>query len=749
MTGPRSFSFSKDGGSQVFAFSTNHDWSISSSETWCRVSPSSGTAANGDVSVNIIVDNNATYDTRSCTITIKANDLMETVTVNQEMGLGLIVSPISLELTNAAQSIEIEVQKNINYLVLIDDNCKSWIQNAGTRALSSEKVRFNIAANTSFDTREGSITFMQVDGTLKQSVTIRQSQTNGLFITTPDYRLSNEAHTLNVEIKANVEFEVYSQADWIKYVETRALKPSSIILSIEKNETYDNRTGVVIVKQTNGDLSGTITITQNQIDGLFVTPTEFNLNNEKQTIELAVKNNVNFRVVIPDDARNWISVQSNTQTRALSDDKVILSIAQNNSYDEREASLTIKQTDGSLAETVIIRQAFREGLILEQSDFELSNEQQSLLVNLKSNVDFEVSSNVSWITYVKTRTLTTNALEFSIQANTSNKYRTGNITISQKNGSNSTTVTIRQQPLPHLKTINATSVHLFDATLNGKLEVETASNITNGVWFLYSKTAQSLEPLIDKGAKLSAVLRDDGSFESAVSELSYNTTYYFVACAKVLNKVYYGEVLSFTTEDFQETVDLGLSVNWRGWNVGADNPFKEGDYYACGETSPKDDYSWFTYKFRISGNGPGDLIVSKYATGEFYTGGNEDNKTLLEKEDDAASVNLGGTWRIPTLKEWEELETQCTKTNIVINGVKGYLITSNVNGYKGNCIFIRTVGVYKGKTKENSTSSMHWAADIYNYYMGRTFGPSDGNWVTSGPYRCWGYPVRPVCDKKN
>lgn len=356
MTGPRSYSFSREGGSQTIAFSCNRDWSVSSSESWVRVSPSSGSASDGDITITLTVSPNSTYDPRTATLTVKVEELMETITVTQETGLGLIVSPTTFNLTNAEQTIEVEVQKNVNYIVNIDDACKDWIKNAGTKALSSEKVIFNISANTSYDDREGKITFLQTDGTLSQTVTVRQSQTNGLFITTPEYNLSNEAHTLSVEVKANVEFEVTSQAEWIKFVETKALTPSTITLNIEANESYDNRTGSVLVKQKNGELTGTITINQKQTDYLSVTPTSFEVSNESQTVTIDVKDNIAYSVVIPDAAKEWISVTSNTQTKALVDDKVVLSITQNTTYDDRKASITIKQVDGSLSGTVKISQ---------------------------------------------------------------------------------------------------------------------------------------------------------------------------------------------------------------------------------------------------------------------------------------------------------------------------------------------------------------------------------------------------------
>ena len=356
MTGPRSFNFTRDGGSQSFSFTCNRNWSVSSTESWITFSHSSGTASEGDITVKITCAENTTYDARSATVTVKVEELTEIISISQDTGLGLLVSPTTFDLTNAAQEIEIEVQKNVEYSISIDPDARDWITHTGTKGLTSEKLTFSIAANETYDDREGVIAFKESGGPLFGMVVVKQSQTNGLFITKPEYDLSNTAHTLSVEVKANVEFEVTSQADWISYVETKALKASTIALSILANDGYDSRTGTVLVKQKNGDLTGTITITQKQTDYLEVTPNSFDLDNKLHEIELRVTQNVAYSVVIPDDAKNWVYIPTKSATKGLIDDTILLVVDTNTTNDNRETSITIKQNDGSLAETVKIKQ---------------------------------------------------------------------------------------------------------------------------------------------------------------------------------------------------------------------------------------------------------------------------------------------------------------------------------------------------------------------------------------------------------
>lgn len=180
MTGSKTFTFNRDGGTQIIGFSCNRDWSVSCSESWIRISPSSGMASDGgDISVTITCSPNNTYDARTATVTVKVEGLTETISVSQATGQGLIVSPISYELPYTGQTIEIEVQQNVKYSIEIDDTCKDWIKMGGTKALTTDKVGFIISENTSFESREGKIAFKQIDGPLMETVTIKQAPIEG------------------------------------------------------------------------------------------------------------------------------------------------------------------------------------------------------------------------------------------------------------------------------------------------------------------------------------------------------------------------------------------------------------------------------------------------------------------------------------------------------------------------------------------------------------------------------------------
>lgn len=142
-------------------------------------------------------------------------------------------------------------------------------------------------------------------------------------------------------------------------------------------------------------------------------------------------------------------------------------------------------------------------------------------------------------------------------------------------------------------------------------------------------------------------------------------------------------------------VDLGLSVLWADCNVGAENPWERGARIAWGETTEKTYYSLYNYKHTKAFFDSRKWWYSKY-TEDINLDNNPyiDGKMHLDLEDDAAHVNWGGKWRMPTKEECIELFEKCEWKETTVNGIKGYRITSKVRGYTSNSIFLPCTSVW-------------------------------------------------------
>ena len=146
-------------------------------------------------------------------------------------------------------------------------------------------------------------------------------------------------------------------------------------------------------------------------------------------------------------------------------------------------------------------------------------------------------------------------------------------------------------------------------------------------------------------------------------------------------------------------VDLGLpsGLLWATCNVGADMPEAYGDYFAWGETQPKSVYNWNTYQYYEG------IDVTK------YTG--SDGLTTLLPEDDAATTNWGGDWRMPTKAQWQELLVNTTNVWTTQNGVYGRKFTAS----NGNSLFLPAAGYRTGSSLYNDGELGHyWSSSLLN-----------------------------------
>ena len=194
-------------------------------------------------------------------------------------------------------------------------------------------------------------------------------------------------------------------------------------------------------------------------------------------------------------------------------------------------------------------------------------------------------------------------------------------------------------------------------------------------------------------------------------------------------------------------VDLGLSVKWAPFNIGAEKPEDNGDYFAWGETKAKSSYEYGNYKFCESGEFR-DVKYNKYNADSMR--GIVDGRTVLEPKDDAAHVKWGGSWRMPTKAEWNELRDNCTWTWTTVNGVNGYKVSSNKPGYENRSIFLPAssscFGQYMGHSDYEDVDYMSWywsssLADGKDYAESVVF---NSEYISEGGSRIVGASIRPV-----
>ena len=196
-----------------------------------------------------------------------------------------------------------------------------------------------------------------------------------------------------------------------------------------------------------------------------------------------------------------------------------------------------------------------------------------------------------------------------------------------------------------------------------------------------------------------------------------------------------------------KAVDLGLGVKWAACNLGAIVPEEAGDFFAWGETEPKSNYSWSSYQWC---NGS-ETTLTKYNSDNSV--GVVDNKTILDLEDDAANVLLGGTWRLPTYDDFLLLNNRsyCDwqwTDSYNDTGVMGYIITSKKSGYTDKSIFLPVTGYYWASNYNLPSYGFYWSSSLAtdNSNKARSFSLRSNSHGFGSFERIRGFAVRPVTE---
>ena len=191
-------------------------------------------------------------------------------------------------------------------------------------------------------------------------------------------------------------------------------------------------------------------------------------------------------------------------------------------------------------------------------------------------------------------------------------------------------------------------------------------------------------------------------------------------------------------------VDLGLSVLWAKYNVGATSPEEYGGYYAWGETETKSSYTWENYKYKTTQPGPEDNLIWIGT----YIGDD-----ISQTQYDVAHIKWGEGARMPRLEDIKELVDNCSWSANTYNGVKGMIVT----GQNGNSIFLPFAGKHSSSEEglvSEGCEGFYWSGtyyedyfDNYAYFLFLSLYDNSYMYWNYYRFRFAGHSVRPVKDK--
>jgi uncharacterized protein (TIGR02145 family) len=386
------------------------------------------------------------------------------------------------------------------------------------------------------------------------------------------------------------------------------------------------------------------------------------------------------------------------------------------------------------AETVLLDETFAT----DRGEFTIEN------VNLPSSANYIWSFNTSYMKASAYLNNTANAADswlISPAIDTRNaalliltfdhaaKFQTGNLAeefqlLVAKNPSS----TFNAEEWTNVTIPNTPTAGTWTFVPSGDIDLSEYVGVENlRIAFRYLSTASAADSWEIKNVKIVADEYADGE-AFYVYNSDGTTVVYGIAKVDSISFTRPGrsalKIVPTGTIDGYDYVDLGLPSGtlWATTNLGGASANSYGDYFAWGEISKKDTYSYETYTRLAEGR---DSTYTKYCNiSDFGKDGFTDALTTLETEDDAAAANWGGNWHLPDIDDWNELLSKCTLTWTIMDGEAGCVVKST----NGNAIFLPAAGRYYDNELNNaSTDGYYWSSSLY------TGDPSGAHIMYIGP----------------
>lgn len=388
--------FTTTASSKSLEFTTDQDWNITAAETrngekWYEIYPTSG--GPGKAEVTIKVDENKSYDNRSVAITINAGKVKKTLMVSQKQVNALTVTSERLEVKPEGGKLNVEVNANVEYRVVIADDCQDWIKLApsSTRGLSTSTISLNVEINGDKEKRVGAI--YVTDGTLTDEIKIYQHGGDIILLNENEYPVGDRGETIKIELRSDCEYGVkMPDADWIKEeIVNRGVSSHTIYYTVSPNETDESRRAkIIFYDKENTDIADTLTVIQAQKGAVVIDNKSIELKTPNDTI-IGIDVNANMGVeILPADTCQWIT--ESTASSGLQLKKIYLKAAKNENFSPRRGRVLIKNKNGKECDTLKIWQAGKPTTVkLEQTELNVPMAGGNFSVKVNADVAVKLS----------------------------------------------------------------------------------------------------------------------------------------------------------------------------------------------------------------------------------------------------------------------------------------------------------------------------------------------------------------------
>lgn len=287
------------------------------------------------------------------------------------------------------------------------------------------QVSVRVARNEGVDDRNTVLNLTV--GDLTKSIVVTQKQKDAITLTTAKFEVDKNGGEIQVEVKANVSYEVVIPEQYQSWIHKRTIRPDKCAFGIDKSEEYDKREGEIIFRS--GELEEVLKVYQTGGGILLLTKNEYTVSDKGEQIVVELNSNFDFDVKMPQV--DWITT---TVTRSVSSHTLYYTIAPNETYDKREAEIIYyDRNDKSVADTLKIVQVQKDAILLSQKEYDITAKGETIEISVETNVNYNIhidEENSQWIKLVQnaaTKSLKQDKLFFKIEENSEVKSRVGNI----------------------------------------------------------------------------------------------------------------------------------------------------------------------------------------------------------------------------------------------------------------------------------------------------------------------------------
>ncbi len=339
----------------------------------------------------------------------------------------LVVSRNNYDLTCDAQEIRVEVQHNIDVALEIPSGC-DWLRETSTKSMSTSTFSLTVDENEAFSERSCELRFKASALNMEEKVVVRQAAAvPQLFIGEGVYEFGVEGGDLSIDVTSNfgISVEVPDTCSWIKNVTTKGMTTETFNFTIEENDTYADRSGVILFHNESLGITESVTVLQEgEVPQLIIGNTLYEIEAEGGSLSIEVVSNLGLTVTVPDSC-SWIKSMTTKTLSVLSFDFVV---EENEAFAGREGIIVFANEAQGIMETVTVRQAAAEPqIIIGDGVYEFGVEGGDLSVDVQSNfgISVEVPDTCSWIKNVTTKGMTTKTFNFTIEENDTYADRSG------------------------------------------------------------------------------------------------------------------------------------------------------------------------------------------------------------------------------------------------------------------------------------------------------------------------------------